>query len=147
MSGHTFSPAGKPRWCDENRSTTAKLFWMLLLCWAPSILHILLLLDFILYIRSLPSPLWSFSCLHSFTSSCHTSSTPLLLSPITDSFSACPPTSSWWAWRLDAAGPTLWLRCRCGARWLTPALLPRKGAWCWLAQRKLWVWRKQQPKT
>lgn len=75
------------------------------------------------------------------------SSTPLFLSPITVCFSACPPTLSWRAWQVNAAGPTLWLRCRCGARWLTPALLPRNGALCWFAQRKLWVWRKQQQKT
>lgn len=69
------------------------------------------------------------------------------MSPITVYFSVCPPTWSWWAWRLNAAGPMPWLRCRCGASWQTPALLPRKAAWCWFAQRKLWVCGKQRQRT
>lgn len=58
-----------------------------------------------------------------------------------------PSTWSWWAWRLDAAGPTLLLRCRCGASWLIPAILPRNAAWCWFAQRKLSVWRNRRQRT
>lgn len=127
---------------------TAKLFCMLPLCWVPSILNILLFNNFfLLYLCSPPSlPLFFFlfAFLHFFLPS---PSTPLHMSPITVYFSVCPVTRSWWAWRLHAAGATPWLRCRCGASWLTPALFPRKAAWCWFAQRKLWVWRKRRRRT
>lgn len=127
---------------------TAKLFCMLPLCWVPSILNILLFNNFFLLDLcsppSLPLFFFLFAFLHFFLPS---PSTPLHMSPITVYFSVCPATWSWWAWRLHAAGATPWLRCRCGASWLTPALLPRKAAWCWFAQRKLWVWRKRRWRT